>query len=203
MDGSVILYGLRVVLTFQSSIAIPFAWHCELLLSLAGKCSCHHTNKWHLMRTVLSAPFPRVGGWQALICLSPYLPAKIISPFEGKVICCHPPHNSIFPTHFAAFVLMRQCRVDTHTVPPPCAPDTLRNSILSAVCALSSHHKRLCRLATRFVVCLELLQCTSKPFPVACAHKTTATAIFKPVSHAWQLRAGLQWRKADQPTEMA
>ena len=37
----------------------------------------------------------------------------------------------------------------------------------------------------------------------ACAHKTTATAIFKPVSHAWQPRAGLQWRKADQPTEMA
>ena len=39
--------------------------------------------------------------------------------------------------------------------------------------------------------------------PDACAHKTTATAIFKPVSHAWQPRAGLQWRKADQPTEMA
>ena len=39
--------------------------------------------------------------------------------------------------------------------------------------------------------------------PVACAHKTTATAIFKPVSHAWQPRAGLQWRKAHQPTEMA
>ena len=37
----------------------------------------------------------------------------------------------------------------------------------------------------------------------ACAHKTTVTAIFKPVSHAWQPRAGLQWRKADQPTEMA
>ena len=42
-----------------------------------------------------------------------------------------------------------------------------------------------------------------KKDPVACAHKTTATAIFKPVSHAWQPRAGLQWRKADQPTEMA
>ena len=39
--------------------------------------------------------------------------------------------------------------------------------------------------------------------PAACAHKTTATAIFKPVSHAWQPRAGLQWRKADQSTEMA
>ena len=39
--------------------------------------------------------------------------------------------------------------------------------------------------------------------PDACAHKTTATAIFKPVSHAWQPRAGLQWRKADQPTQMA
>ena len=38
--------------------------------------------------------------------------------------------------------------------------------------------------------------------PVACAHKTTATAMFKPVSHAWQPRAGLQWRKADQPTQM-
>ena len=38
--------------------------------------------------------------------------------------------------------------------------------------------------------------------PEACAHKITATAIFKPVSHAWQPRAGLQWRKADQPTEM-
>ena len=35
------------------------------------------------------------------------------------------------------------------------------------------------------------------------AVKTTATAIFKPVSHAWQPSAGLQWRKADQPTEMA
>ena len=39
--------------------------------------------------------------------------------------------------------------------------------------------------------------------PASCAHKTTATAILKPVSHAWQPRAGLQWRKADQPTEMA
>ena len=37
----------------------------------------------------------------------------------------------------------------------------------------------------------------------ACAHKTTATAIFKPVSHAWQPRTGLQWREADQPTQMA
>ena len=40
-------------------------------------------------------------------------------------------------------------------------------------------------------------------YRVACAHKTTAKAIFKPVSLAWQPRAGLQWRKADQPTEMA
>ena len=35
--------------------------------------------------------------------------------------------------------------------------------------------------------------------PDACAHKTTATAIFMPVSHAWQPCAGLQWRKASQP----
>ena len=38
---------------------------------------------------------------------------------------------------------------------------------------------------------------------VTYAQKTTATAIFKPVSHAWQPCAGLQWLKADQPTEMA
>ena len=43
----------------------------------------------------------------------------------------------------------------------------------------------------------------ARAYREACAHKTTATAIFKPVSHAWQPRAGLQWRKADQPTEMA
>ena len=39
--------------------------------------------------------------------------------------------------------------------------------------------------------------------PSAYAQKSTATAIFKPVSRAWQPRAGLQWLKADQPTEMA
>ena len=35
----------------------------------------------------------------------------------------------------------------------------------------------------------------------AYAHFSTAKVIFKPVSHAWQPRDGLQWRKADQPTE--
>ena len=32
---------------------------------------------------------------------------------------------------------------------------------------------------------------------VICSHKSTATDIFKPVTHAWQPRASLQWRKAD------
>ena len=39
--------------------------------------------------------------------------------------------------------------------------------------------------------------------PVAYAHKSTAKAIFKPVSPARRYLLAVQWRKSDQPTRKA